>query len=81
MLISAGLNVVFVSRQLGHANAQITLRVYAHLFARADHAETARAAIEAQHHTLAWPGPSRADHDSAVETAVVTGTRPKPAGT
>lgn len=49
LLISNGLNVVFVSRQLGHANANITLEVYAHLFARADHADTAKAALEANH--------------------------------
>ena len=35
LLISHGLNVVFISRQLGHANPNITLRVYAHLYARA----------------------------------------------
>ena len=49
LLISHGLNVVFVSRQLGHANPNITLRVYAHLYARADHAATARAALDASH--------------------------------
>ncbi len=51
LLISRGLNVVYVSRQLGHANPSITLEVYAHLFARADHAETARDALEASHAT------------------------------
>jgi hypothetical protein len=49
LLIAKGLNVVYVSRQLGHANPSITLEVYAHLFARADHAETARDALEASH--------------------------------
>lgn len=34
MLIASGLDVVFVSRQLGHSKADITLRVYAHLFSR-----------------------------------------------
>jgi integrase len=38
-----------VSRQLGHANPNITLEVYAHLFAQADHANTARAALERSH--------------------------------
>ena len=32
LLIANGLNVVYVSRQLGHANPTITLKVYAHLF-------------------------------------------------
>ena len=41
LLIARGLNVVFVSRQLGHSNPSITLEVYAHLFEQADHA-TAR---------------------------------------
>lgn len=35
MLIGSGLDVVFVSRQLGHANPNVTLRVYAHVFAQA----------------------------------------------
>jgi len=32
LLIAKGLNVVFVSRQLGHANPTVTLSTYAHLF-------------------------------------------------
>lgn len=44
-LISAGLDVVTVSRRLGHANPTVTLTVYAHLFQKTDH--TAAAAIEA----------------------------------
>jgi len=38
--------VVFVSRQLGHASPATTLGVYAHLFDQAQHAATARAALE-----------------------------------
>jgi integrase len=49
LLIAKGLNVVFVSRQLGHANPNITLGTYAHLFERADHAHTAREALEASY--------------------------------
>ncbi len=49
LLIANGLNVVFVSRQLGHANQSITLEVYAHLYARADHERTASAALEASY--------------------------------
>lgn len=52
LLISAGLNVVYVSRQLGHANPSITLTVYAHLYAQADHAASARAALDASHTAL-----------------------------
>jgi integrase len=53
LLISRRLDVVFVSRQLGHANPSITLRVYAHLYARADHADFARDAIDASYEALA----------------------------
>lgn len=44
-LIAAGLDVVTVSRRLGHGSAAITLRVYGHLFSNTDAA--AAAAIEA----------------------------------
>jgi len=48
-----GLNVVFVSRQLGHANPTVTLSTYAHLFERADHAQAAREALEASYAAMA----------------------------
>ncbi len=35
VLIAQGENVVYVSRQLGHASTSVTLDVYAHLFDRA----------------------------------------------
>jgi integrase len=47
LLVAEGLNVVFVSRQLGHASPDITLRVYAHLFDRAEHGKRASDALEA----------------------------------
>jgi integrase len=40
---------VFVSRQLGHANPNVTLEVYAHPFAQRDHADAARDALEESH--------------------------------
>jgi integrase len=49
LLISKRLDIVFVSRQLGHANANITLSVYAHLFAQREHGEVARHALEASY--------------------------------
>ena len=55
LLIAEGLDVVFVSRQLGHADASVTLSVYAHLFARAKHAPAARSAIEASYAAIAPP--------------------------
>ncbi len=54
--IASGLDVVFVSRQLGHANATVTLSTYAHLFARADHAEAARSALDATAHAMRTVG-------------------------
>jgi integrase len=48
-LIAKRLDVVFVSRQLGHANANVTLSVYAHLFAQREHAEAERQALEASY--------------------------------
>jgi integrase len=54
-LIAKGLNVVFVSRQLGDANPTVTLSTYAHLFEQADHAVPARAALEAGYAATAGP--------------------------
>jgi integrase len=47
ILVAQGLDVVFVSRQLGHADPSTTLRVYADLFGKANHASTMRAALSA----------------------------------
>ena len=44
-LIAAGVDVVKVSRRLGHGSATITLNVYAHLFTKTD--DSAAVAIEA----------------------------------
>jgi integrase len=47
LLIAEGLNVVYVSRSLGHASPDITLKVYAHLFDRVEHGQRASDAMEA----------------------------------
>jgi integrase len=52
MLIAQGLNVVFVSHQLGHAKPTTTLEVYAHLFDQAQHAHAAREALQATHEAM-----------------------------
>jgi integrase len=57
ILIAQGHDPVFVSRQLGHANAAITLKVYAHLFDAERHASEARAQLEADYGAL-LAGPS-----------------------
>jgi integrase len=46
ILIAQGHDPVFVSRQLGHTNAAITLKVYAHLFDGERHAALARERLE-----------------------------------
>jgi integrase len=46
LLIRGGANIAFVSRQLGHGSSDITLRVYAHLFDRAERAERTRAMLQ-----------------------------------
>jgi integrase len=46
-LIAAGVDVVFVSRQLGHASPAVTLNVYAHVYDKARRVEQATAALEA----------------------------------
>ncbi len=53
LLISKGLDVVFVSRQLGHVSPTTTLGVYAHLFEQANHAAAAREALEASYGAMA----------------------------
>jgi integrase len=52
ILIAQGHDPVFVSRQLGHANAAITLKVDAHLFDAERHADQARARLEADYGAL-----------------------------
>jgi hypothetical protein len=46
MLIGEGVDVVFLSKQLGHADPSITLSVYAHLFDAQRHADRFAAALE-----------------------------------
>lgn len=46
ILIAEGNNVVYVSRQMGHAKPSITLNVYAHLFEAEEHAKKTRDGLE-----------------------------------
>jgi integrase len=46
VLIGEGASVAYVSRVLGHANPSITLSVYAHEFARVEHADRTRERME-----------------------------------
>ncbi len=56
MLIGSGLDVVFMSRQLGHANPGVSLKVYAHLFSRREHANRARAALSVNYAAVVGAG-------------------------
>ena len=47
LIIDLGLDVVQVSRQLGHANPAITAKTYARMFDEARHADAIRNAMEA----------------------------------
>jgi integrase len=46
LLIAGGANIVFTSRQLGHGSSDVTLRVYSHLFDRAEQAQRTRDLLE-----------------------------------
>jgi hypothetical protein len=46
-------DVVFVSRQLGHTTPTTTLATYPHLFENADHAATARRPVESAYRAMA----------------------------
>jgi hypothetical protein len=48
LLVAEGLDVVYVSRQLGHADPSITLKTYAKLFDRHRHTEQCPRALEAR---------------------------------
>jgi integrase len=54
LLIAQGLNVFFVSRQLGHALTRTTLDVYTGLFMRAEHANHAVEGLEAVFPSSLW---------------------------
>ena len=45
MLIGSGMDILTISRRLGHANPKITLDVYGHLYGNTD--DKAAAAVEA----------------------------------
>lgn len=48
LLIALGVDVVFISRQLGHSTPASTLKVYSHLFDRANHAARMRQSLSTQ---------------------------------
>jgi integrase len=55
LLIAQGLDIVFISRQLGHANPATTLRIYAHLFDEHTHATRMRDALSSSYGAIITP--------------------------
>lgn len=76
MLIAAGADVVFVARQLGHANPAITLRVYAHLFDEQGQAKLVREALEARFGGNAVVTRERGGDTGTVQAENVVSMRP-----
>jgi integrase len=72
LLIAQGLDVVFVSRQLGHANPATTLRVYASEFDRARNADVARAALSAGFGNLLETASRNSPQEGDAETVAVS---------
>jgi integrase len=72
LLIAQGLDVVFVSRQLGHANPATTLRVYASEFDRARNADAARTALTAGFGNLLETASRNQPQEPDPETAAVS---------
>jgi integrase len=70
LLIAQGRNVVYVSRQLGHADPAITLRVYADLFDRKEHAERHRDEMEAEYGSVL----TGATEDAAAVVSLAAGS-------
>ena len=72
LLIGQGLDVVFVSRQLGHANPSTTLRVYASELDNIRHGDSVRTVLSEQFGNLLETATRNQAQDPAPEAAVVT---------
>jgi Phage integrase family len=83
LLIAEGLDVVFVTRQPGHANAATTLRVYASEFNRVRNADATRSAFSAGFGNLLETATRNQSQPASLETAMVTpiGGQTQPAAT
>ena len=64
LLIAQGLNVVFVSRQLGHASVGFTLQTYAGLFDRTEHGRRAKELLEGSFGEMLRSSPASATESS-----------------
>jgi integrase len=75
LLIAQGLDVVYISRQLGHKDPATTLRVYASEFDKVRHADAARALLSEQFGNLVETAARNQPQDGAAEMAVVSQIR------
>ena len=75
MLIAGGADVVFLSRQLGHANPAITLSIYAHAFAQRDHGDRLMAQLEAGYGSVLGTAMERENRQERAEAATDEPTR------
>jgi integrase len=71
LLIAQGLDVVYISRQLGHSNPATTLRVYASGFDSIRHADAARSALSDQFGNLLETATRNRPQEATPEKAVV----------
>jgi integrase len=78
LLLAAGRDVVFVSRQVGHSSPAITLNVYSHLFDAARHADETRAALEASFGGLLETSMETYPRQSPATAAVSAGAEVRP---
>ncbi len=77
-MIQAGADVVFLAAQLGHANPSITLSIYAHEFAQAQHGDKMRGLLEGQF-AGAFDGKEMVSTDGNGQAAVASVTPQEPA--
>ena len=75
LLIAQGLDVVYISRQLGHSNPATTLRVYASEFDSIRHADAARSALSEQFGKLLETATRNRPQEPSPETALVSAIR------
>lgn len=69
LLMAQGMNVAFVSRQMGHASIATTLGTYTHLFDRAEHGKTLIAGLEGRFADILQP--LNSDPESVAEVVAL----------
>jgi integrase len=81
LLVYQGRDIVFVSRQLGHANPKITLEIYADLWNQAEQAEAMRQGMESDFAAMVGGnGPATNDGRGGERTGVAEAANLVPLG-